>query len=257
MSVEAARRAVDWPGGSPLRRHVLLLLGVETDYPRDRVRLTLHEIANKTGLARSTVADSLSYWIKQGAIERYGSGGRNPSEYRVLEPPAPSANRPLRSDGSEPQPSANRPPTVRQPSANRPPLSVETPRVGMGMGMGMGKSSRAPSPRDTETAALDVGEGLDRLIAEVGEHRELKLTRSQATRARQLAREALAKDWPRDLIVAGLAECSTFTPGAFEYAVDQVRRAHKPGRVPQERLNSAERTSEVLRRARSGEDGKS
>jgi hypothetical protein len=253
MSVYAARRAVDWPGGSAVKRHVLLLLGVETDHPRDSARLTLDEIAHKTGLARSTVIQSIRYWLDLGALERHSSRGRTPTEYRVLEPPEPTTNRPLQAVGSESQLTANRPSTDREPTG------AERRNSARWDGDGDGEVvPRIPSSGDAvATTGLVIEEDLNQLIAEVSEHRELKLTQSQATRARQRAREALANGWPRDLILAGLVECSAFTPGAFEYAVDQFRRRRRPRQVPIERLSSAERSAEVLRRARTREDGKS
>jgi hypothetical protein len=107
-----------------------------------------------------------------------------------------------------------------------------------------------------ELTPLAEGEHLDALIAAVSEHRGLSLTRDQARDARRLAREALKVGWDRGLIVAGLVATRAFTTPAFTYAIDEIRRRAGGDQLPLpvDRMNSAERSSEVVRQAIEGNE---
>jgi hypothetical protein len=100
---------------------------------------------------------------------------------------------------------------------------------------------------------LVMGERLDRLIAAVNEHRQPPLTRAQAVAARKLARDCLQAGWDPRLIVAALVATAAFTMNAVTFAVDQLRRQHQPAPIAWDRMSAAERSEEVLRRAKRGE----
>ena len=125
MSHQASRRALEWRGGTTTERHVLAVIGIETDHHTDWATVTLEELAKETGCARSTIIATVARLVAMEVLERQGSGGRNPTRYRVLG----SDNRPARPDGSQAstdrpdrsvQPTGNRPIFVAQPTGNRP-----------------------------------------------------------------------------------------------------------------------------------------
>ena len=61
------------------------------------------------------------------------------------------------------------------------------------------------------------------MISEVGSRRRLPLTRPEAVKARQRAREYLDAGWDRGDIVEALATTKAFTVDAVSFTVGQLR----------------------------------
>jgi hypothetical protein len=104
MSYQAARRALDWAGGTPKQRHVLLVIGEETDHRTDWAEgpeVSLAQLAKKTGWARSTVAIAIDEMLDMDGVLERQSGVGEPNKYRVVGgtgPAKPDGGSPARSD---------------------------------------------------------------------------------------------------------------------------------------------------------------
>ena len=142
MSHQGSARALEWPGGTSIERHVLLVIGAKTDHHTDIASLTLDELATKTGYSRSTVSTAVDTLVGIGRLGRETSGGRRASgnhggrpanSYRVLDgadgPSSPDGSIVRRSPIVQPgrtiendQKSANSPAGPAQQSANSPPI---------------------------------------------------------------------------------------------------------------------------------------
>jgi IclR helix-turn-helix domain len=276
VSVDAARRAIDWAGGTTVQRHVLLTIGVDGDALTDWANVGLERLARETGYSRSTVSEAVRAMVALGVLERRGSGGRKFSQYRVASAEAPATDRPGRAVAQPPtarQPPGNRPATARQPPGDNFGTSRNAPLKGKGKGKGSltplppierpasGEVVEVlPSPAlapDGAGGELALGRHLDEIIASASARRPEPISHQQAREARKIARDRLAAGWPPERIVDGLAECLAFTTASFDYADGLRRRRERPAQVPPERMSAMERSSLALHRALSGEDGKS
>jgi hypothetical protein len=109
------------------------------------------------------------------------------------------------------------------------------------------------SAPDSAEGEVALGLRLNEIVADIGRHRGLPLTRGEAIDARKVARDALKAGWPAELIAKALAEVRAFTPRALTYAISRLRDEHHPRPVPPDRMSAAERSAEVLRKAIRGE----
>lgn len=243
-------------------------------------------IQAEEGLSEATVRRALRRLEERGLVrvERPGGGFRVTTVYALALPDQDPANRrqPGHSDGlAGSNTQSNSTAIPRHPDRNTPSTSTDYPVTVTGEPViepvkNRYKRTAPPTPqRRAEVIRSEVlpapapngaggelakGRGLYELITDVRDRRAGQgrpLTRGQAASARRLAADALGAGWDRDLIVAALSECSAFSRGAFDYAADQVRRQTTGEQLAVKRMSAVERSSQALRRAISGEDGKS
>ena len=74
VSVDAARRALKWRDGTPIERHVLLVIGETSDYQTGWCLDTLDGLARDTGYGRSTIGRAVAALVTAGALDAGAPG---------------------------------------------------------------------------------------------------------------------------------------------------------------------------------------